>query len=357
MNNRPHFRPRGFTLLELLIVIGIICLLLAMLVPATRQAREAARRMTCTNNLKSLGLALHNYHDIYGAFPTAMGGTDGSDDPLQSNLGRRSGMVALFFMEQSPLPSQIRSPWETDSITYPAYGPAPWIADYPPWKMTWDALECPSAPREESELGQTSYAFCIGDLARNVHQPARRRGVFGGNLTCTFDDIVDGASNTIALSEVGARRERQINGQYAVNVSDNILDNPSLSTQLRSKQNSAIYADAYELSEHGRGGRWADGSAGDSQFNTILPPNSPSCAVGGREAADGLYSAGSAHLGGVNVVLVDASVRFVSEEIDCGDLTQPTLSVEQMSSPNVPSPYGVWGALGTVDGGEDLSDF
>ncbi|MCC9606915.1 DUF1559 domain-containing protein [Blastopirellula sp. JC732] len=347
----------GFTLVHLFVVIGIICLLLAFVLPAINQAREAARRMSCENNMKILVLEQHNFHDTYGRFPKVLGGTNGSLDPMQSNLGRRSPWVDLIpYIESSPVPHQIENPLTTDVATYPGGGPAPWISDYPPWQLNWSWFECPAATREPSELGQTNYAFCIGDLARDIHEPKKLRGVFGGGLTCNFRDVTDGTSNTILLGEIGTRSGRAVVGQYAIKVSGNILDKPSLHTQFRSPGKGWFYDDKFELSEYGRGGRWADGSAGDSQFNTILPPNSPSCTVGAKEAGDGLYSAGSFHPGGANVALADGSVRFITSDIDTGDLTKPTLTVEQMSQPNVASPFGIWGALGTIDAGDESGD-
>lgn len=349
-------RPLGtFTLVHLFVLIGVICLVLAFVVPAIQQAREAARQMSCHNNMRALGLTLHNYHDTFRHLPAVLGGTNLPGGPLASNLGRRSGMVELIpYIEASPLYSQIEDRLTTAKATYPPHGPAPWIADYPPWRLKHDSFKCPSAEWEPSELGQTNYAFCIGDLARDIHQPAKLRGVFGGGLTCSFDDVTDGVSNTILMGEIGTRQGRAIVGQYAINVSADILDNPSLHTQYRAAPQSGQYAKVFSLSKYGRGGRWADGSAGDSQFNTILPPNSPSCAVDGDEAVDGLYSLGSFHSGGAHIVLADGSVRFVANGVDCGDLTQPTLTTEQMSGEAVASPYGVWGALGTMASGEEI---
>ncbi|TWT32587.1 DUF1559 family PulG-like putative transporter [Blastopirellula retiformator] len=350
---------RGFTLLELLFVIGIICVLVALLLPATRRSREASRRMQCNNNLKQLGLAMHNYHDTFGTFPPAMLGTTLPDDPLESNVGRLSGMVSILpQLEQNALYEKITSPLDADGRRFPAGGPAPWIADYPPWKIELEALQCASAPRESSELGQTNYAFCIGDLAREVHQPAKRRGMFGGNLTSTIKDANDGTANTILLGEIANRVNRQILGDYITEATGEVLEKPAMSDTFRSKLDKDDYTDKWTLSKYGRGGRWADGSAGDSQFNTILPPNSPSCAVDGDEAVDGLYSLGSYHPGGAHIVLVDGSVRFIANGVDCGDLTQPTLTAEPMSGEAVASLYGVWGALGTASGGEpSINDF
>ena len=86
-------RPRGFTLIELLVVIAIIAILIALLLPAVQQAREAARRSTCKNNMRQIGLALHNYHDTHGIFPLAF---------FQEN-GWTSSTMLLPFLEQTPL--------------------------------------------------------------------------------------------------------------------------------------------------------------------------------------------------------------------------------------------------------------
>ncbi|EAQ82158.1 DUF1559 family PulG-like putative transporter [Blastopirellula marina] len=150
---------------------------------------------------------------------------------------------------------------------------------------------------------------------------------------------------------------RVVIGQFATGQSPDILETPRLCFDTLSSRDPKFYDKTVPLSQLGRGGRWADGSPGDSLINTILPPNSPSCAVGGRDAADGLYSVSSVHHDGAQVLLADAAVRFIAETIDAGDLTQPTLTQEQMAETKVASPYGVWGALGTKDGGETIGDY
>ena len=102
--------------------------------------------------------------------------------------------------------------------------------------------------------------------------------------------------------------------------------------------------------------READGRAGVGIVNTILPFNGPSFQVQGSPTADGVYSAGSMHPGGGNVVLLDGSTHFVSEDIDTGDMSAATLTVEQMAA-YAPTPYGVWGAAGTIRSGEVFSGF
>jgi len=354
---RPKGRFHGFTLVELLVVIFIILLGIALLFPAIRTSREPARRMQCGNHLKMLGLALHNYHDTHGHFPMAMGGTGGSD-PHQSNASRLSGMVALLpYMEQGPLWEQISEPLKVGELRFPAMGPAPWIEDYPPWQQSLNFLACPSSFQPESVLGTTNYAFCIGDVTLDLHSVRPSRGPFAPGQTLRFKDVTDGTSNTIGMAEIGNRSGRSVVGQIAVDRPWGILERPSLCLDTISEINPKEYAVNIPLDLEGRGSRWADGAAPYSQFQTILPPNSPSCAVRGGEPADGIYSAGSFHPGGAQVVLLDGSVRFIAETIDTGDLNQSPPTAEALAGGRVESPYGVWGALGTIAGGEKVVDY
>lgn len=330
----------GFTLVELLVCIAIVGIGLALFMPSVRTAREPARRSQCANNLKQIALGLQSYHDAFGCFPAAMGG--GYDDRL-------SGLVWLLpYMEQTPIWEQISEEIEIEGTSYPAMGPAPWDANYPAWRTRFNFLECPSSPQGKRELGVTNYTFCIGDMARNIHQPKALRGAFACRLSTRMRDIADGQAQTIAMGEIGAER---FIGQFATNQSARILENPSLSADARGNQKG--YREDIVLNKSGRGGRWADGAAGYSLFNTILPPHSPSLAVGGDEMVDGIYSVGSEHSGGgAQVLFVDGSVRFVSKTVDAGDSSHPTPTISQMSQRGFPSPYGVWGAMGTAAGSE-----
>lgn len=330
---------RGFTLLELLVVIGIIAIILGLLLPNVRHSRGAARRMSCGNNLKQLALGLHNYHDSYTHFPAAM-----SDGP-----SRLSGVVFILpFIEHQDLWDQIAAPSEFDGVQYPAMGPAPSVAAYPPWREELIYLRCPAADADDTGFGRTNYAFCIGDIVRNIHQPDTVRGAFACRQTTTLDDFPDGLSQTIAMSEIGTPAQRSVIGQFAIRRPDNWLDVPQRCQQARHAKHPSLYADDMPLGEPGRGGRWADGAAGVSLFQTVLPPNAPSCAVGPGPKSDGIFSAGSFHYGGCQVALADGSVRFIVDTIDCGDQTQaPPTSRETVS------PYGVWGALGSAAGEDE----
>lgn len=171
-----------------------------------------------------------------------------------------------------------------------------------------------------------------------------------------FDEITDGLSNTIALGEIGNVSGKSLAGQIAMRQPTSVLDAPKLCQGVAHQRRQDEYDSRVTLSADGRGARWTDGAAGYSLFNTILPPNSPSCAVGSNLAVDGIYSAGSFHQGGLNVVFADGAVRFIADTIDVGDLSH---RLESYNSETVkqPSPFGVWGALGTSHAGEEVTDF
>lgn len=332
----------GFTLVELLIVIAIVFILLLVLVPATRHSGGYARRAVCLNNLKNLGLALQNYHEFHGHFPAAM-------NSHGSSQHRLSGTVALLpYLEQEPLWAQITNPLSANGKAYPAWGPPPTDSSYPAWCVDLPTLHCPNSPgNDKNVFGETNYAFCVGDVAREIHTPTKMRGVFACDLTSRFEDITDGMSCTLFMAEIGTAADRSLVSRFATYQSRDILDHPDQYVRLIDSSNKSRYRLGIPLGSPGRGGRWADGAARYSLFNTIWPPGSPSCAIGTAEATDGIYSAGSFHPGGANVAMADASTRFVTNEIDVGDLSQPTLNPEQMAA-GLPSPYGIWGALGTA---------
>lgn len=347
----------GFTLIELVVVIIIIGVLLALLLPTMRTSGEAARRMSCSNNLKQLGLALHNYESTYRMLPNAMGGTNGGVLSIESNHGRLSGLVALLpFLEQSSMWGAISGGIELDGTTYPPMGPAPWDKTFKHWTIDIATLRCPSTSYDQADFGRTNYAFCIGDIAANIHQPSIARGAFACGLNVRFEDIKDGLSNTIAMAEIGTKSKRKVAGQVATRQSIDILQQPSLCFSTLNSKRPDEYNDSVELLKDGRGGRWADGAAAYGLFNTILPPNSGSCAVDGPEATDGYYSSASFHPGGVQIVFADGSVRFILDSINCGDLANVPLAADQSIESPVASPFGIWGALGSVQGLEDISD-
>ncbi len=143
------------------------------------------------------------------------------------------------------------------------------------------------------------------------------------------------------------RRGRRKLGQFVVDAQPLVLDRPIDCLKSLDPKLPSYYLPARTLSDLGRGCIWADGAAGHSLVQTILPPNGPSCAIH-VTPSDGLFSAGSYHVGGSHILMGDGAVRFINETIDTGDLlaSPPTLVATADGKP-IPSPFGVWGAMGT----------
>ncbi len=345
-------RRHAFTLKELLVVTTILCVLFALLFPAINSAREAARRMSCSNNLKQIGLALHNYHSAYRQFPPAMGGT-------ASNEHRLSGLIALTpFCESSTFWESVVNPSAYDGAAYPSMGPVPWDTKFSPWCTEYLTFRCPSDYGAGPQLGRTNYSFCVGDRVADLDKCNDRnnvRGMFAPGFVTRFRDVTDGLSNTIAMTEIGTQRGRKLQGQFALDQPKSLADCPANCLDVRDPQRPNFYADSVKLGKFGRGGAFADGAGGYSLVHTILPPNSPSCAIGNRDPLSGVFSAGSYHLGGGHVLMGDGAVVFILQSIESGLLNEksPRTIVDSAGKP-VRSPYGLWGALGTRAGEEIL---
>jgi prepilin-type N-terminal cleavage/methylation domain-containing protein/prepilin-type processing-associated H-X9-DG protein len=341
---------RAFTLVELLVVIAIIGVLVALLLPAVQAAREAARRMQCGNNLKQIGLALHNYHDAHRSLPPRMQGTGnyGSYTP-NDNEQRLSAFVALLpFMEEQTMYETVSGRVTVGATTFPAGGPVPYDWNgYVPWTKTLSVLSCPSDRGITAEgalnppwsvmHGRNSYRFCIGD-AYAASNAKEVRGLFGFVQGVKLKKIVDGLSKTLAVSErLVTVDTKRVQEGVAYNLS------PAPPINCNTSASGGIYTASVHDDVAGR--RWPDGLPIYTGFHTILPPNSPSCLQGAWDGDAGIISASGAHTGGVTALFADGSVHFVSEEIDAGNS-----AASQVASG--PSPYGVWGALGSKSGGE-----
>ncbi len=352
LGSQRSWRKSGFTLIELLVVIAIIAILIALLLPAVQQAREAARRSQCKNNLKQLGLALHNYHDVFNVFPYSAGGT-------AANSLRLSGMVGLLpYLEQSALYNQISSPLTISGTTYPAMGPEPWSGAYTPWLAQLPFLVCPSAGEHigvsGDRFGRKSYMFCGGDSANvggvdgtTVQAYGRRpRGIFGWQSSTRIGAISDGTSNTVMMGE---RRIPTSASDFG-----NVVQSAHATPNLCRQQGSGGRYNSGVTTAPRIGLRWADGGTDSSIMNTILPPNSPSCNhTATADSKDGYHSAGSAHTGGAHILMADGAIRFVSDNIDSGNLGANPSYTSVTST----SPFGTWGALGSKAGGEVVGEF
>lgn len=346
---RPLTPRQAFTLVELLVVIAIIGVMVGLLLPAVQAAREAARRMQCSNNFKQFGLALHNYHDTHGALVPRKGGSVGATTAT-GNRNRRSGLISLLpFLEQGPLSDKIEQ-------GPPAGGPAGYNS-WEHWNNSPGIFRCPSDTGASTDGGTlNSVGFVIGDQIAGIRDAQTVRGLFAYRRAVKFSEILDGLSNTVAMSErlCNEGMPRGTNPVAAgLNQVEKIMGMASPVAGLRESPNLCFITAAGRYYNDGQGvnchwGRkWQDGQPAWVGITTVLPPNAPACAedgVSGDETHTVLPPT-SRHPGGVTVVMADGSVRFVSDSIDTGNLGigQPDLG---------PSMYGVWGALGSKAGGE-----
>ncbi|TWT76692.1 hypothetical protein CA13_71890 [Planctomycetes bacterium CA13] len=400
-----RFRSLGFTLVELLVVIAIIGVLVGLLLPAVQAAREAARRMSCGNNVKQLGLGMHNYHSafnqlpIHGVGPTNETTNDTSlaDDNTGNAFTRLelSYLVGLLpYVEQQALWEKVSNPMvEEDGDIWPAFGPRPWNGNYPPWATEVPTFRCPSDPGVGvPALGRTNYAACTGDsfyesehgvtvwngtrwLYEKDSLAMRRarcglRGTFVTRKSMRFRDITDGLSNTIAAGEImsglGDRDKRTIGFTNGKGGFFQIANNPKRCDDLGyvdplRPMFLTSAANVYgAISE--RGFRWADFHTLQSQMNTILPPNSEICLVGHSDTY-GVAPPSSRHAGGVHILMADGATKFISDSIEAGNPQTPCVYCEALGgrtdSPTPvgsQSPFGLWGALGTRASQETIED-
>jgi prepilin-type N-terminal cleavage/methylation domain-containing protein/prepilin-type processing-associated H-X9-DG protein len=345
--NAGRFRvSRGFTLVELLVVIAIIGVLVALLLPAVQAAREAARRAQCSNNLKQLGLGLHNYHDTFNALPARSQGptTVGGPDALRLRLLSSGWVKLLPFIEQNAL-------YDAISSNDPPF-PDPRGGGFVPYRTQVATLLCPSDPGGSGlpadRQGRNSYRFSAGDSIRDNYIGPNTRGPFAATRNKNFAVILDGLSNTIALGEAAIKLpgRRDIRAGVAYVAAD-VGNSPVLCYARLDAERR--YTDPINTGTHPM---WANGWMFPNGFNTVLPPNGPSC----HQSNDwwnyhhGVLSASSYHPGGVNVAMLDGAVRFVSETINTGNTALPQVAWNSA----LPSPYGVWGAMGSIDGGEAI---
>lgn len=355
----------GFTLVELLVVIAIIGILVGLLLPAVQAAREAARRMQCSNNVKQLALAMHNYESAYKRLPslgyTGRGGQPGIG---RGNWPYSYAMQILPFIEQGnlynahsarsrPQGRGLPSPWANRPGHFADDEERAWAAQN--WQVLIPTFICPSDPpiqNTDESPAPINYKVCVGDDYHQNHffpdQGRVNRGIFQRNRWLNMGAITDGTSNTIAVSErVKGGDQRDLMGGVALNVRD---WNPAACLARIDPANPRRLTGDVRAQFRPTGGRAWDGRPYFVGFATMVAPNGPSCHWGGVDGNEDMSPPSSWHTGGVQVGMGDGSVQFISENIDTGNQLANSLA-----NPSGLSDYGAWGALGSMGGSEVAS--
>jgi prepilin-type N-terminal cleavage/methylation domain-containing protein/prepilin-type processing-associated H-X9-DG protein len=330
-------RRQAFTLIELLVVIAIIGILIALLLPAVQASREAARRMSCANNLKQFGLATHNFYDSHKQFPCGWPRKVCVDYPsIPSYLYRWSPQAMITpYMEQFNLYQalNLEMPLFGHEGNYSIYGYGVHPDNAKAVAQVVQPFLCPSDKAEVTEqgFGPTNYKWCRGS-GRNGGSNRDADGVFTLEPKIRFADITDGTTNTAMFSEstLGPGGTPGTPEPSGTLTAENTADVIAIVSGPLSEEHCSTLGTPAAMN---RGARWVDSWVCYTSYDHCLPPNSkiPDC---GRQAHV-WHAARSRHPGGANLLLCDGSVRLLSDTIN----------------------RDTWRGLGSRDGGEVLGKF
>ncbi|MBA4032130.1 MAG: prepilin-type cleavage/methylation domain-containing protein [Planctomyces sp.] len=335
-----HRTRAAFTLIELLVVIAIIAILIALLLPAVQQAREAARRTQCRNNLKQLGLALHNYHDITNRFPIGYLDTLTTNTAAGQDGGWSWQASILAQLDQTPLYNKIDFRYHPHGKV--GIGTVQSNLDVVSTPLA--AFSCPSdlkpatrtmhAPANNGyieNIATSSYAGVLGAFdgepcesngASSSSITTRNNGLFVPNTSRQIRDITDGTSNVIAVGEVtwgpGADGGQSLNNTLYGSVTQAGGTNCA----------NVAGGDTAGPFQHTRSTR-----------KKMNGPNGPERAFHSR------------HTGGAHFLFADGSVRFISENIQ-HDNTNFTAA-----NPNINGPFGVYQQIAAINDGQVTGEY
>ncbi len=300
----PSFR--GFTLVELLVVIAIIGVLVALLLPAVQAAREAARRMSCQNNLKQIGLAIQNHHAALKRFPTGRG-------PFPRIFSTQAFL--LPYCEQTNLGGSIDFSVPPTTFTLSSGKVLDGSKNLPAATAIVSMFACPSDALTgrvaDSEFGATNYVATSGSGLTEYGTLKESDGIFYSASQTAFREVGDGASNTVMFSE------RMLGPGQVEGASVDDTDRYIWEFSNRDDTTPSACESMSSGSWYGeRSAKWIIGNYGNTLYNHYYAPNSSEWDCMNITQQMGLMAARSYHPGGVTTLFCDGSVHFVGDEVD-----------------------------------------